>query len=149
MWFCFIQELMEISKEDCVDNSYYNYTMDIMNTTVKREDLGPGIRQWIYQTCTQFGYCKSYKCVMSWENQFMAYANNKGADQPAYLCSLISAFFIHCLHSQIGKFALGLLSLEWRKYFPYNGENVFSMIAPSLLTGSSSDLQVTTEPRQA
>lgn len=62
------KELMEISKEDCVDNSYYNYTMEIMNTTVKREDLGPGIRQWTYQTCTQFGYyqtCDTKSCPFS------------------------------------------------------------------------------------
>ena len=29
----------------------------------------------------------------------MSYANNKGADQPAHLCSLISAFIVHCLYS--------------------------------------------------
>ena len=29
----------------------------------------------------------------------MSYANNKDADQPAHLCSLISAFVVHCLHS--------------------------------------------------
>ena len=27
----------------------------------------------------------------------MSYANNKGADQPAHPCSLISAFVVHCL----------------------------------------------------
>ena len=32
------------------------------------------------------------KCVMS-------YANNKGADQPAHPCSLISAFVVRCLDS--------------------------------------------------
>ena len=34
-----------------------------------------------------------------WENLFMTYANDKGADQPAHLRSLISAFLIHCLDS--------------------------------------------------
>ena len=29
----------------------------------------------------------------------MSYANNKDADQPAYLRSLISAFVVHCLDS--------------------------------------------------
>ena len=29
----------------------------------------------------------------------MPYANNKGADQPAHPCSLISAFVVHCLDS--------------------------------------------------
>ena len=31
----------------------------------------------------------------------MPYANNKGADQPAHPCSLISAFIVHCLDSII------------------------------------------------
>ena len=30
----------------------------------------------------------------SWENLFMPYGNNKGTDQPAHLCSLISTFVI-------------------------------------------------------
>ena len=29
----------------------------------------------------------------------MSYANNKGADQPAYARSLISVFVVRCLHS--------------------------------------------------
>ena len=37
----------------------------------------------------------------SWENLFLPYANNKGADQPAYLCSLIRAFIFHCLDSLV------------------------------------------------
>ena len=37
------------------------------------------------------------KWSMSWENLYMIYANNKGADQPAHLRSLISAFIVHCL----------------------------------------------------
>ena len=37
---------------------------------------------------------KTYKWAMSWENLFLSYANNKGADQPAHLCSLISAFVV-------------------------------------------------------
>ena len=33
----------------------------------------------------------------SWENLFLPYANNKGADQPVHLHSLISAFTVCCL----------------------------------------------------
>ena len=33
----------------------------------------------------------------SWENLFMQYANNKGADQPVHPRSLISAFVVRCL----------------------------------------------------
>ena len=39
--------------------------------------------------------------AMSWENLFMPYANNEGADQPAHLRNLISAFVVHCLDSKI------------------------------------------------
>ena len=37
----------------------------------------------------------------SWENLFMPYANNKGTDQSARTCRLISTFVIHCLDSII------------------------------------------------
>ena len=37
----------------------------------------------------------------SWENLFMLYANNKGADQTAHPHSLISAFVVRCLDSII------------------------------------------------
>ena len=36
-----------------------------------------------------------------WENLFLPYANNKGADQPAHPRSLISTFVVHCLDSII------------------------------------------------
>ena len=46
-----------------------------------------------------------YSCIfiwaMSWENLFMPYANNKGADQPVHPHSLISAFVVRCLDSRI------------------------------------------------
>ena len=35
------------------------------------------------------------------EKMFMPYANNKGADPPAHLCSLMSAFVVRCLDSII------------------------------------------------
>ena len=35
--------------------------------------------------------------AMSWENLFMPYAKNKGADQPAHPCSLISTFVVRSL----------------------------------------------------
>ena len=44
--------------------------------------------------------------IASWENLFMPYANNKGADQPAHLSSLISTFIIHCLDSVISVLAI-------------------------------------------
>ena len=40
----------------------------------------------------------------------MPYANNKGADQPAHLRSLISTFVVHCLDSTICILALSKVS---------------------------------------
>ena len=41
------------------------------------------------------------KWSTSWKNLLLQYANNKGADQPAHLCSLISTFVVRCLDSII------------------------------------------------
>ena len=63
----------------------------------------------------------------SWENLFLPYANNKGADQRAHPRILISAFVIHCLDSMIPLVSMseisslyiasvavqGVLSLTW------------------------------------
>ena len=46
----------------------------------------------------------------SWENLFLPYANNKDADQPAHLRSLVSVFVIHCLDSIIPPFSISEIS---------------------------------------
>ena len=43
----------------------------------------------------------------------MAYANNKGADQPAHLRSLISTFVVCCLNSMICILAISNFSRFW------------------------------------
>ena len=40
----------------------------------------------------------------------LPYANNKGADQPAHLRSLISAFVVHCLNSIIPLVSISKIS---------------------------------------
>ena len=60
---------------------------------------------WAGRTCHFVGFVTRWlKCqfhviiwATSWENLFMPYANNKCADQPAHLRSLISAFVVRCL----------------------------------------------------
>ena len=47
----------------------------------------------LHHNCT----LKEHIWAMSWENLFMMYANNKGADQSAHPRSLISSFVVHCL----------------------------------------------------
>ena len=44
------------------------------------------------------------KWATSWENLFMPYANNNGADQPAHPRSVISAFVVRCLDNIISSF---------------------------------------------
>ena len=44
------------------------------------------------------------------ENLSSGFANNKGADQPAHLRSLISAFVIHLLESIISKLVTSKIS---------------------------------------
>ena len=46
----------------------------------------------------------------SWENLFLPYANNKGADQPAHPRSLISAFIIRRLDSIIPLISISEIS---------------------------------------
>ena len=47
---------------------------------------------------------------MWWENLFMPYGNNKGADQPAHPHSLISTFVIRCLDSIIALVSISKIS---------------------------------------
>ena len=46
----------------------------------------------------------------TWENLSSGVCKNKGADQPAHMCSLISAFVIRLLESSISKLATGEIS---------------------------------------
>ena len=45
-----------------------------------------------------------------YENLFLPYANNKGADQPAHPHSLISTFVVHCLDRIISTLAISIIS---------------------------------------
>ena len=45
------------------------------------------------------------------ENLSLVFANNKGADQPAHLCSLISAFVLGLLESIISRLATREISI--------------------------------------
>ena len=51
-----------------------------------------------------------YIWAMSWENLFMLYAN-KGADQPAHPCSLISTFIVRYLDSIISLVSISEISI--------------------------------------
>ena len=55
---------------------------------------------------TQQQHARSYIGAASWENLFIPYANNKGANQPANSRSLISAFVVRCLDSVISLLAI-------------------------------------------
>ena len=49
-------------------------------------------------------FCHIDIWATSWENLFMPYANNKGADQFAHPRSLISTFVVHCHVSVVSSF---------------------------------------------
>ncbi|XP_062571736.1 thymus-specific serine protease-like [Saccostrea cucullata] len=48
--------MMKTNNKSCVDNTYSTFLSMFINQTVNREAVGAGIRQWIWQTCSQFGY---------------------------------------------------------------------------------------------
>ena len=50
----------------------------------------------VYKT-EQVKFQSYQKWASLWDNLFLPYANNKGADQPAHPRSLISAFVVRCL----------------------------------------------------
>ena len=60
--------------------------------------------------CTSL-YC--YCLALIIENMFMLYANNKGTDQPAHQCTLISTFVVHPLDSKIPILAKSNISRLW------------------------------------
>ena len=64
----------------------------------------------------------------SWENLFMQYANNQGADQPAHPRSLISVFVVRCLDSTILMLATPKIS-----------RHLLASVAESYLVGKPKD----------
>ena len=56
-------------------------------------------------------YHADIKLASTRENQSSEVWNNKGVDQPAHPCSLISAFVTHLLESVISKLAPGEISI--------------------------------------
>jgi len=53
----FEQDYAERMQMTCFDNSYKNFIGELSDTAI--DPLGDkNARQWFYQTCTQFGYCK-------------------------------------------------------------------------------------------
>ena len=71
----------------------------------------------IWSGSTLFAYENFYlkqnnneKLHQTWENLFMLYANNKGADQPAHPRSLTSAFVVRCLDDIIPRLVIAEIS---------------------------------------
>ena len=80
--------------------------------------------KWLFSRCSEctsakrtyfrpkvwLNMCRYRMWSTSRENLFMPYANNKGADQPAHLRSLISAFVVCFLDSIIPLFSISKIS---------------------------------------
>ncbi|XP_013421400.1 thymus-specific serine protease [Lingula anatina] len=67
--------MLNATEEKCVDNSWANYTKKLSNVTVTRGDTGM-MRQWTFQTCTQFGYYQTCdegsRCLFSHQMDFQS-----------------------------------------------------------------------------
>lgn len=79
------QESLDQSNESCADNSYMNYTAMMSNTTVDLQAAGAGMRQWTYQTCSQFGYYQT--CDTNTTCPFSRYMDL--ADSDLQLCQKV------------------------------------------------------------
>ena len=71
--------------------------------------VSPGPSLFAYMIST-LSHWQAHIGATSWENLFLSYANNKGADQPAHPRSLISAFVVRCLDSIILLLAIAEIS---------------------------------------
>ena len=60
--------------------------------------------------CQRTLHCDHTIWATSWENLFMPYANNKGADQTARMRSLISTFVVRCLNSILSLVSISEIS---------------------------------------
>lgn len=61
------ENYLNIEQRNCSDNTYANFVADLSNTTATRVDVG--MRQWTYQTCTEFGYYQT--CVSERDCPFL------------------------------------------------------------------------------
>ena len=70
---------MKRNGQSCVDNCYMKYIEGLSNTTVNTATQGAGMRQWLYQTCSQFGYCtfhtKNHFILVLWNWIFLSVYN--------------------------------------------------------------------------
>ena len=77
-WYC--SNFMTITAIFSCVRIFRIFTVDKYN-----EDAKDSIRNW----------------ATTWQNLFLPYTNNKGADQPVHPHSLISPFVVRCLDSKI------------------------------------------------
>ena len=58
-----LQHYLILMDLPCLNNNYTTYMAMFKNTT--QDPTGKAVyRQWIYQTCTQFGYCRFNVCIV-------------------------------------------------------------------------------------
>ena len=50
--------MLDDAKDQCLDVSYVDMVSDMQNTSLDSDVAGGG-RQWVWQTCTEFGYFQS------------------------------------------------------------------------------------------
>jgi serine protease 16 len=57
-------QYLRFTSQNCTDNSWQSFMEQMSNVTVDRGAL-PSMRQWIYQTCSQFGYYQTCELTSS------------------------------------------------------------------------------------
>ena len=87
----FVKKLIIIKKKRLTKNAMKNYKLSTLSC---REHNNMGFNLW----------------ALMRKNLSPGFANNKGADQPAHPCRLISAFVIRFLECNINKLAKGEIS---------------------------------------
>ena len=111
-----------------------HYILELLFSKTRFRDLF--CFQCKYRKCVHWGKScqQSWQLLVdiwaiSWENLFMPYANNKGADQPAYPQSLISAFVVRCLGSTIPLLAIAKISRPLASLWRWAGRLFESYLA--------------------
>ena len=117
-WFCHV--VAHISKrfsrngEQCRPWSNCSFESSLIwFYTVCPNPSVQNVRIFMVRTYSAKEFCfilNGLTIATSWENLFMLYANNKGADQPAHPRSLISIFVVHCLDSIISLVSISKIS---------------------------------------
>ena len=121
-----------------------------INKQKNTEDINPTCKEipkiifQLYILLNTINYLEGFKmhniigALSTLENLSSGTASNKGADQTAHPCCLISAFVIHLLESIISRLAMSEISIFWfESHFVGNPEDRFSCVTAFIILYST------------